>query len=124
MTLRIDRLTTLIVKSNVSKISSFQLIIIGKKNNQLSVPEADREILTLESKDNAGNSVNLISGIIRLPSGWDSLSASETNDKFYLSLSMAKFTLWRFYAIRPVGRAEILLEARRNQWSLLTFHIA
>ena len=32
------------------------------------------------STDNAGNSVNLVSGIIRLPSGWDfSGSASETN---------------------------------------------
>ena len=32
---------------------------------------ADREIPPLESTDNAGNSVNLVFGIIRLPSGWD-----------------------------------------------------
>ena len=44
---------------------------IGKKNNQSSVTDADREITTLGSKDNAGNSVNLISGIIRSPSVWD-----------------------------------------------------
>ena len=43
----------------------------GKKNNQSSVSDADRDIPTLESTDNAGNSINLVSGIIRLPSGWD-----------------------------------------------------
>ena len=43
--------------------------VIGKKNNQISVSNADREILTLGSTKNAGNSVNLVSGIIRLPSG-------------------------------------------------------
>ena len=42
-----------------------------QKNNQLSVSDADREIKSLGSTDNAGNSVNLVSGIIRLPSGWD-----------------------------------------------------
>ena len=47
--------------------------IIGKKNNQSSVSGADRESPTLGSTDNAGNSVNLVSSIIRLPSGWDSL---------------------------------------------------
>ena len=45
--------------------------VIGKKNNQTSVFDADREIPTLGSTDNAGNSVNLVSGFIRLPSGWD-----------------------------------------------------
>ena len=45
--------------------------IIGEKNNQTSVSDADREIPTLGSTDNAGNSVNLVSGIISLPSGWD-----------------------------------------------------
>ena len=45
--------------------------VIGKKNNQTSVSDADREIPALGSTDNAGNSVNLVSGIIRLPSGWD-----------------------------------------------------
>ena len=43
--------------------------IIGKKNNQSSVSDADREIPTLESTDNAGNSVKFVSGIIRLPLG-------------------------------------------------------
>ena len=43
----------------------------GKKNNQTSVSEVDLEIPTVESTDNAGNSVNLVSGIIHLPSGSD-----------------------------------------------------
>ena len=34
------------------------------KNNQSSVSDADQEIPTLESTDDAGNSVNLVSGII------------------------------------------------------------
>ena len=46
-------------------------IVIGKKYNQTSVSDADREIPTFGSSDNAGNSVNLVSGIFRLPSGWD-----------------------------------------------------
>ena len=33
--------------------------------------DADREISTRGSTDNAGNSVNLIFGIIHLPAGWD-----------------------------------------------------
>ena len=37
-----------------------------KKNCQTSVSGADREIPTIGSTDNAGNSVNLVSGIIRL----------------------------------------------------------
>ena len=45
--------------------------LIGKKNNQTSISDADREILTLGSTDNAGNTVNLVSGIIRLPSDCD-----------------------------------------------------
>ena len=44
---------------------------MGKKSNQTSVSDADREIPTHGSTDNAGNSVNLVSGIIRLPSGWN-----------------------------------------------------
>ena len=43
--------------------------VIGKKNNQTLVSGADQEIPTLESTDNAGNSVNLVFSIIRLPSG-------------------------------------------------------
>ena len=45
--------------------------VIGKKNNQTSVSDVDREIPTFRSMDNARNTVNLISGIIRLHSGWD-----------------------------------------------------
>ena len=41
--------------------------VIGKKNNQTSVFDADREIPNLGSTDNAKNSVNLVAGIIRLP---------------------------------------------------------
>ena len=44
---------------------------IGMKNNKTSVSDADREIPTLGSMDNARNEVNLVSGINRLPSGWD-----------------------------------------------------
>ena len=43
----------------------------GKKSNQTPISDADREILTLGSTDNAGSSVNLVSGIILLPSYWD-----------------------------------------------------
>ena len=39
--------------------------VIGKKNNHSSAFDADREIPTLGSTDNAGNAVNLVSGIIR-----------------------------------------------------------
>ena len=45
--------------------------IIGMKNNQSSVSDADQEIPTLGSTDNAGNPVNLVSGIIRFLSGLD-----------------------------------------------------
>ena len=43
----------------------------GKKKNQTLASDADREIPTPGSAVNAGNSVNLISIIIRLPSSWD-----------------------------------------------------
>ena len=49
---------------NFKEIIRFYLII-GKKNNQSSVSDADRETETLGSTDNAGNSVNLVSSIIR-----------------------------------------------------------
>ena len=60
----------------------------GKKNNHSSVSDADREIPHLGSTNNAGNSVNLVSGFIRLPSGWVSLSALEIGDTcmFYFSV--------------------------------------
>ena len=45
--------------------------VIGKKNNQSPVFDADRKITTLGSTDNAGNKINLVSGMIRSPSRWD-----------------------------------------------------
>ena len=45
--------------------------IKGKKNNQSSVCDADREISTLGSTENARYSVKLVFGIIRSPSGLD-----------------------------------------------------
>ena len=48
--------------------------VIGKKNNQTSVSNADREIPTLGSMVNAG---------IRLLSGWNFWSASEADERFY-----------------------------------------
>ena len=48
-----------------------KLPIIGKKNNQSSVCDADLEIPTLRLRDKAENLINLVSGIIHLPSGWD-----------------------------------------------------
>ena len=60
--------------------------MINKKNNQSSVSDADRKILTLRSMDNAGNSVNLVSGIICYPLIVTSRSASEFIDRVYLSL--------------------------------------
>ena len=59
----------------------FTVDVKQQYNNILQL--ADREILTLRLTDNAENEVNL--GIIRLPSGLDFLSASETDDKFYFS---------------------------------------
>ena len=44
---------------------------LGKKNNQSLVSDADQEIPTLGSMNNAGNFVKLVSGIISLPSGYD-----------------------------------------------------
>ena len=51
--------------------NTFNVIHVGKKNNQTSVTDADRGIQNLGSTDNAGNSVKLVSGIVRLPSDWD-----------------------------------------------------
>ena len=42
------------------------LNVLGKKNDQTSVSDADSKPLGQRI-----NSVNLVSGIIRLPSGWD-----------------------------------------------------
>ena len=51
--------------------------VIGKKNNQISVSGPEREIPTLGSTDNAGKSVNSLSSILCLPSGWDFLVCIE-----------------------------------------------
>ena len=61
------------IMSNMKEMTNGDnFIIMRKKNNQTSVSDADRAIPTLGSTDNAGNqSVNLVSGIIRLPSDWD-----------------------------------------------------
>ena len=66
MTFGVGHRITLIVNV-LFKTLIFQRI--GKTNNQSFVSNADREIPTLRSTDNAGNSVNLISNIIHLPSG-------------------------------------------------------
>ena len=69
--------------------NSYETTIIGTKNNQSSSSDAVREIPSLGSTDNAGNSVNLVSGIIHLPRFGISLSASENNDRFSVySLSL------------------------------------
>ena len=65
-------------KGNYEVQITFNVIV--KKNNQSSISNADREIPTLGSTDNTGNSVNIVSGIIRLPSVWDFSFASVTND--------------------------------------------
>ena len=72
--------------------------VIGKKNNQTANSDADREIPTLGSTDNSGNSINLVSGIIRLPSDGISLTALETDDIFYSFDSTSIFfsSQWAF----------------------------
>ena len=59
---------------------------MGKKNNQTSVSYADREIPTLWSTDNIENSVNLFLALAGYPRVGISLSALETDDKFYSSI--------------------------------------
>ena len=68
MTFRVGHHTTLIVNI-LFKTSIFP--VIGKKNNQSSVSDADREIPTLGSTDNAKNLVNLVSGFVHFPLSWD-----------------------------------------------------
>ena len=64
MTFEVGHHTMLIVKSFKEIIQFYS--VIGKKNKY-----NNREIPNLGSTDNARISVNLVSGIIRLPSGWD-----------------------------------------------------
>ena len=68
MTFKVHHHTTLIVNI-LFKPSIFP--ILGKKNNKSSFFDADRDIPTLGSTYNAGNVVNLVYGIIPLPSDWD-----------------------------------------------------
>ena len=67
------------------KASTFP--ITGKKSNQSSVSDADREFPTLGSTDNAGNSVTSLPALFVDSLVWISRSASETDDKFCLSQS-------------------------------------
>ena len=100
MTFDVRRHTTLIV-NNLFKTSIFQRI--GKKNNQSSVSDADREISTLGPTDNAGNSVNLVSSIIRLPSGWDFLLSYDVAVIQWITschenrMTTRVITLWRVH---------------------------
>ena len=57
--------------------------VIGKKNIETLVFSTDREIPTLGPTDNAGNLVNLISGIIRSPSDWDFLVSIGNRYRFH-----------------------------------------
>ena len=58
---------------NIGKQTTiFPVIDIIKKNDQSSVFDADQEMTTLGSKDNAGNSVNFVSATIHVPTGLDS----------------------------------------------------
>ena len=59
--------------------------VIGKKNNQTSFSDADREIPTRWSTHKAGNEVNLFSALSVSPRFGISLSESETDDRFYFS---------------------------------------
>ena len=60
--------------SQIKEMNDFKMFnVICKKNNQTLVSNADREMPTFGSTDNTVNSVNLVSSIIRLPSGWDFL---------------------------------------------------
>ena len=64
------------------KITIF--LIISKKNNQSLVSDADQEIPTLGSMDNARNKVYRVWGITFYPRVGISWSASKTDDGFYL----------------------------------------
>ena len=65
---------------------------IGKKNNQTSVSYAGGEIPTLGSTDNAGNLVNLVSGIIHLPFGLEFLCLHQRPMKDSICLRMGALT--------------------------------
>ena len=72
----------------LSKASIFP--IICKKNKQSSVFYPDQEIPTLGSTDNAGNEMHLVLALSVYPRIGISRFASETNDRFYLSISICR----------------------------------
>ena len=72
-----------------------------KENNQSSVSDADREITTLGSTDNAENSVNLPTLSVYLRVGI-SLFASETDDRFYFISTHVKLNK-NLYACENFG---------------------
>ena len=83
MTAIVGRHTTLIVNF-LFKILIFQGV--GKKYNHSLVSDAEREIPTLRSMDNARNWVNLVLASSVYPQVGISLSALETDDRFYFPL--------------------------------------
>ena len=111
----VDRHTTLLLIFFL-KLRFFP--IKGKKNKQSSVSDADQEISTLGLTDKAGNSVNLVFGILRIPSGWDFSVCIEYDDRLYLSsLSLNKFatfsTFSSFFADKVLPRNSLLLATVR-----------
>ena len=67
-----------------------------------------QNIIRVKILSDTGNSMNLISGIIRLPSGW-SFSASETDNRFYLTVA-------------AFANSAAPAEAALNEPSLLDLH--
>ena len=63
------------------------------EKNLSSASDAYREIPILGSTDNAGNSIKLVLGIIRLPSGWDFSTLGSTNKRGLMSFRHYPFTL-------------------------------
>ena len=84
MMFAVSRHITLIVNI-LFKTSIFQRM---GKNNQSTVSDASREIPSLGSTDNAGNSINLVFGIIRLPSKLGFLCLHRRPMIYYKYLSM------------------------------------
>ena len=72
---------------------------IGKQNNQTSISDADREIPTLGSTDNAGNSVNSFPALSVYPRVGFSLSEAETDDRFYFSVSDILMKIYQDYVL-------------------------
>ena len=75
------------MRHKMSNIKAIEIIftVIGKKSNQTSATNADQEIRTLRSMDNAGNSVNLFSALSVYPRAGIFWSASLTHDRFNMS---------------------------------------